>query len=112
MDAIERIQSMERALDEVSWAQRKLSQALEAFSSTEAALIALSDYYGSEAYRRDLESDEAGLLPEGLKRGVLSEDAVYDLLSDLREMAAEMQAVAKRTLDAISPSGDPSDPAD
>ena len=31
---------------------------------------------------RDYEADEAGKLPADLKRGVLSEDAVYDLLSD------------------------------
>ena len=30
----------------------------------------------------DFEADEAGLLPKDLKRGVLSEDAVYGLLSD------------------------------
>ena len=43
-------------------------------------LKALSEYYGSPAWRRDLASDEAGLLPKDLKRGVLSEDGIYDLL--------------------------------
>lgn len=40
----------------------------------------LSDYYGSPAWKRDLAADEAGLLPKELKRGVLSEDGIYDLL--------------------------------
>ena len=42
----------------------------------------LSEYYASPLWREDFEADEAGLLPKDLKRGVLSEDAVYDLLSD------------------------------
>ena len=41
----------------------------------------LSDYYSSPAWKRDLAADEAGLLPEDLKRGVLSEDGIYNLLT-------------------------------
>ena len=40
----------------------------------------LSDYYGSAAWKRDFAADEAGLLPQKLKRGVLSEDGIYNLL--------------------------------
>jgi hypothetical protein len=39
----------------------------------------LSDYYGSKQWRKDFEADEQGLYPEDLKRGVLSEDGVYNL---------------------------------
>ena len=49
-------------------------------NGSEELLRALSDYYGSPAWKRDLASDEAGLLPKDLKRGVLSEDGIYDLL--------------------------------
>ena len=34
----------------------------------------------------DYELDESGLLPKELKRGVLSEDAVYDLLEEAEEL--------------------------
>ena len=40
----------------------------------------LSDYYGSPEWKRDYAADEAGLLPSDLKRGVLSEDGIYNLL--------------------------------
>ncbi|MBP0966042.1 MAG: GNAT family N-acetyltransferase [Oscillospiraceae bacterium] len=40
----------------------------------------LSDYYGSDAWKRDFAADEAGLLPDTLKRGVLSEDGLYNFL--------------------------------
>lgn len=47
-------------------------------------LRVLSDYYGSAAWKRDFAADEAGRLPAGLKRGVLSEDGVYHLLERFR----------------------------
>ncbi|WP_196231532.1 GNAT family N-acetyltransferase [Ruminococcus flavefaciens] len=44
------------------------------------ALAELEKYYTGSAWKRDLAADEAGLLPAELKRGVLSEDGIYDLL--------------------------------
>ena len=40
----------------------------------------LDDYYSSGEWREDYEADERGELPPDLKRGVLSQDALYDLL--------------------------------
>ena len=39
--------------------------------------------------KRDFEADEAGLLPKGLKRGVLSEDGIYDLLEEYKELSKQ-----------------------
>ena len=46
----------------------------------------LSKYYGSELWKLDFAADEAGKLPPDLKRGVLSEDGIWNLLSDYREI--------------------------
>ena len=46
----------------------------------------LSDYYGNKQWRKDFEADEQGLYPEDLKRGVLSEDGVYNLLERNKEI--------------------------
>ncbi|MBP3197259.1 MAG: DUF4298 domain-containing protein [Butyrivibrio sp.] len=46
----------------------------------------LSDYYGSKQWRKDFEADEQGLYPEDLRRGVLSEDGVYNLLEQNKEI--------------------------
>ena len=43
-------------------------------------LAALEAYYTSGEWREDYEADERGELPPDLKRGVLSQDALYDLL--------------------------------
>lgn len=52
----------------------------QAANGSPELLKLLSDYYGSPAWKRDLAADKAGLLPDTLKRGVLSEDGIYLLL--------------------------------
>ncbi len=47
----------------------------------------LETYYESVKWRKDFENDEAGLLPKNLKRGVLSEDGIYNLLEEYREVS-------------------------
>lgn len=42
----------------------------------------LVSYYASPLWRQDYEADERGELPKGLKRGILSQDALYDFLTD------------------------------
>ena len=49
-------------------------------------IIALEHYYEGGCWKKDFEDDEAGLLPSYLKRGVLTEDAIYDLLTDNDEL--------------------------
>lgn len=68
-ERIRRIMEMERLLD----------LAL-ADGGTEEIRQRLADYYFGPLWREDYEADEAGLLPKDLKRGVLSQDALYDLL--------------------------------
>ena len=45
----------------------------------------LEAYYTSGGWQEDYEADERGDLPPDLKRGVLSQDALYDLLEEARE---------------------------
>ena len=54
-------------------------------------VVELSKYYGSESWKLDFAADEAGKLPPDLKRGVLSEDGIWNLLSDYREIQKKMQ---------------------
>ena len=42
----------------------------------------LEAYLASAEWKQDFEADEAGLLPQSLKRGVLSEDGICDLLEE------------------------------
>ena len=42
----------------------------------------LEEYYQNGLWKSDFEADEAGLLPEDLIRGVLSEDGLYNVLEE------------------------------
>ncbi len=89
-EQIRRIEEMERCLDASEQAVSALSQALNEFERTQTQLRQLSDYYSGPLWMEDFEADEAGKLPGDLKRGVLSEDAVYDLLTENRELLVRM----------------------
>ena len=54
-----------------------------------AELSCLDQYYSSRLWRIDFEADEKGILPQRLKRGVLSEDAIYLLLTEYQELLKE-----------------------
>lgn len=68
LDRIERVEKYERLFDEALT------------SSDPEKLQLLNTYYTSGQWREDYEADERGELPPDLKRGVLSQDALYDLL--------------------------------
>ena len=93
MEQIERIKTMEQHLDRASQAVIRLSAALDDYAEAQEAIRQLSAYYDSDEWKRDFSDDEQGLLPRDLKRGVLSEDAIWNLLEDSRALNARMQEV-------------------
>ncbi len=95
MNRIERITAMEKNLDASAEAIRELSAALEKYESAQTAWKKLCEYYGGTQWMRDYEADEAGKLPADLKRGVLSEDTVYDLIIENRDMIMKMLELAR-----------------
>lgn len=90
-EQIERIKQMERCLDRASQAVMHLSAALNKYAEAQKALRQLSDYYGSDAWKQDFAADSEGRLPQDLKRGVLSEDAIWNLLEDVRDLKERMR---------------------
>lgn len=88
-----RIVTMERRLDRVQAALHKLEQAWEAYTAIGDDLKSLDTYLGSDLWRADRKADAAGSLPPELKRGVLSEDAIWNLLQENRELLQEIKAV-------------------
>lgn len=49
-------------------------------------LDALREYLDSGQWQKDFEADEAGEIPVDIKRGVLSEDGLYNLLEEVDEL--------------------------
>lgn len=85
-DRISRITNMEKKLDQALRATSMLEQAIEHFEAIIPDIEDLIAYYESDLWREDFEADEGGKLPADLKRGVLSEDGIYDLLTDYQRL--------------------------
>lgn len=69
-DRIRRVEKYEQLFDEA------------VVSRDPEKLRLLENYYTSGEWREDYEADEREELPPDLKRGVLSQDALYDLLEE------------------------------
>lgn len=98
MTQIERITYYEEILDKVEDASAKMDEALESFSQVQSLVKELDAYYGSEDWRKDFEDDEAGRLPTDLKRGVLSEDAAYDALTNHHQLLIRLLEVVTEAM--------------
>ena len=91
MEQIERIKQMELRMERAAKAVMELSAALDNYESVQEDIAELDNYYGSEMWKQDYADDEAGRLPANLKRGVLSEDGIWNLLSDARELSDRLK---------------------
>ena len=96
MTQIERIAYMENILQEAADILGQFGPMLERYEGIQGQIMTLQTYYGSQEWRDDYASDAAGLLPPDLRRGVLSEDEVYDLLLLNRELFAHMREIVRQ----------------
>lgn len=85
-DAIERIKEMEAILDRATRVMNELESKLAEFEALQPDIQKLEQYYTGKAWKRDFKFDEEGKLPADLKRGVLSQDGVYELMERNREL--------------------------
>jgi hypothetical protein len=82
-EAVVRVREMEELFDRALVLSKKDKRSAREEKELEAAITALKEYYESPQWREDFEADEAGKFPKELKRGVLSEDGIYNLLDEL-----------------------------
>lgn len=87
---IERIREMEGYLNECAAVTAGLTEQLDRTDAVREDMIRLFSYYGSEAWYEDRE----GELPADVPAGVLSEDAVYDRITEIRDAAFRMLETA------------------
>ena len=78
---IKRINEMEVSMERVNKVVTVIREHLNRLGNLSSDIEKLQDYYENE-WREDFEADERGELPKDLKRGVLSEDALFDLLEE------------------------------
>ena len=80
-ERIKRVAAMEALYDEAKAAVDEFSASFERFLDAQSMIRELEVYCYGE-WTGDFEADEAGELPKDMKRGVLSEDALYDLFEE------------------------------
>ena len=95
-EQIARIRKMDRRLNQALAAVKRLELALEKYEAAQDDIAALGEYYGSDLWKQDLADDEAGRLSNDLKRGVLSEDGIWNLLTDCKELKERMRELGVR----------------
>ena len=81
-----RVREMESDLNECTRVTGELRAQLDRLNELREKAIRLFAYYGSE----DWFADREGEIPEGFAAGVLSEDAAYDAITELRATAFQM----------------------
>lgn len=86
MKRTDRIKLMEDKYDRALKAVYDLDKALENFEDVFPEIEDLMKYYESGEWQKDYEADESGKFPKELKRGVLSQDGIYDLLCDYQRL--------------------------
>ena len=79
-DAVERIRVMESYLNKATELLNKKKLDSDEKELLLLCLSELDNYYTSEAWKFDFKLDELGKLPDDLKRGVISEDGISNIL--------------------------------
>ena len=96
-DNIKRITEMEIALDECREVLDDMESALDRLEAVREKMGELFAYYGSEEWFEDRELK----LPPDVKAGVLSEDLVYDAVTDAKDMSVRMLELATDVIKKI-----------
>lgn len=82
--SVKRIKELESVFDEVS---KTLKEEPIKLNDTEYQnkIKILVDYLDSGMWLKDYELDEKGLIDQSVKRGILSEDGLYNLIFEIQE---------------------------
>lgn len=94
-ERIKRIQEMEVLLDQLDELIPQTEQILDRLTESLPNLKTLLDY-SEIIWMEDHRADERNEIPKDLKRGVLSEDAIYNLLYDYRNLAGRMKSITEK----------------
>lgn len=77
---------MEGILNRATQKMDALEKKITEYEEFQAEIQKLEAYYMSQHWKDDFAMDEKGELPDKLKRGILSEDGIYNLLERNKEL--------------------------
>ena len=90
MEQLKRIQKMGKHLNKYAQVLADAQKALDQLERCQSDYIQLRDYYTGQEFFDDLEYSNSPDFPENIACGVLSEDAVYDLMGEHFETAISL----------------------
>ena len=94
--SVKRVAEMEERFDSLQQSVRALEDALNLSQDFRDNYKTLKKYMDSGKWLKDYETDEKGELPPDLKRGVLSQDGLYDLLQDASDVINSLKDLTRR----------------
>lgn len=89
---VDRIIENEERLDSILLSIKKLEEALSEFKSNKKSIELVNEYYGSKNWFRDKDFYEKNNISD-IKAGVLSEDTVWNMNDDIKDLIYEMQSI-------------------
>lgn len=92
------ITKMENILNNQEKLVSDLNVILDLVEKNKSEYDELVKYYYSDRRYEDLEDDSNGLIPKDLKRGVLSEDEIYNLMADYHSTGIRLIEIALKIL--------------
>lgn len=94
----QRIYEMEDILDQAIRKMDALEEKMAEYEAFQPEIRKLEAYYTSPQWKEDFAADEAGEYPENLKRGVLSEDGIWNVLADSHELDVRLSEMVTEVL--------------
>ena len=90
-NVLQRIREMESILDEATQKMDALEKKIAEYEDFQSEIKKLEAYYTSQQWKDDHAMDEEGGFPKELKRGVLSEDGIWNLLERNKELTRRIR---------------------
>ena len=81
---------MESILDKAIKKMDELEKSISEYEEFQSEIQELEAYYTDAQWKEDFANEEKGRFPEKLKRGVLSEDGIYNVLERNKELLARI----------------------
>lgn len=93
-ERIKNIENQEKNLDDLVALTNNLESLVDRWITFKPQFDALMSYYTGQAWMQDVEDSNNEMFPKDLKCGVLSEDAVYDIFRQQRDLNFKMIRIA------------------
>lgn len=98
-ERIDNIIKMEDHLNKLQELVTEVEKMREKWAGAQIDFQELISYYNSSVWRDDVEAYDQGTIPSDVRCGVLSEDAIYNLMVEQHSLAIQLIKTAANILD-------------